>query len=32
VPALAVCAALACVSLGAMLLIERALRAQPVAG
>lgn len=32
VPALAVCAALAFVSLGAMLLIERALRAQPVAG
>jgi DHA1 family bicyclomycin/chloramphenicol resistance-like MFS transporter len=32
VPALAVCAALACLSLGAMLLIERALRAQPVAG
>ena len=32
VPALAVCATLACVSLGAMLLIERALRAQPVAG
>ena len=32
VPALAVCTALACVSLGAMLLIERALRAQSVAG
>ena len=32
VPALAVCTALACVSLGAMLLIERALRAQAVAG
>ena len=32
VPALAVCTALAFVSLGAMLLIERALRAQPVAG
>lgn len=32
VPALAVCTALALVSLGAMLLIERALRAQPVAG